>query len=154
MATIHWVQTILNWPSRRWVVAIVGSVASFLFMALPADIIANPVFGRDVAVTSWAIPVAVVTSVLSGMLMATYVKSPDLSPDQLPARMGSVGGLLAFFAVGCPVCNKLALLALGYSGALHYFAPIQPYLAGLGMALLAYALIQRVRNEYACRMPG
>ncbi|EPR75477.1 hypothetical protein ADILRU_2020 [Leifsonia rubra CMS 76R] len=32
--------------------------------------------------------------------------------------------MLAWFAVGCPVCNKIALLALGYTGALACPAPV------------------------------
>ena len=48
-----------------------------------------------------------------------------------------MGGALTFFAVGCPVCNKLVVLALGFSGALTYFAPLQP---ALGIAALAYAV--------------
>ncbi len=39
----------------------------------------------------------------------------------------------AVFAIGCPVCNKLVVLALGFSGALAYFEPIQPALALAGL---------------------
>ena len=48
-----------------------------------------------------------------------------------------VGGVMAWFAVGCPVCNKIALVAFGYSGAITYFAPIQPFLALGAMVLTA-----------------
>jgi hypothetical protein len=68
-------------------------------------------------------------------------------------KIGSAGALLSFFAVGCPVCNKLALVALGYSGAIQYFAPIQPYLALAGIALLMYSLRMRLNNEYSCSLP-
>lgn len=61
-----------------------------------------------------------------------------------------MGAFTTFFAVGCPVCNKLVLLALGYSGALQYFAPMQPFLAGLAVILLAWALVVRVRREHSC----
>lgn len=64
-----------------------------------------------------------------------------------PGRAGAVGGLLGFLAVGCPVCNKVALLALGYTGALQWFAPLQPWLAVAGIALLAYALSRRLATE-------
>ncbi len=64
-----------------------------------------------------------------------------------PGRAGAVGGLLGFLAVGCPVCNKIALLALGYTGALQWFAPLQPWLAVAGIALLAYALSRRLATE-------
>ena len=58
--------------------------------------------------------------------------------------------MLAFFAVGCPVCNKLVLIALGYTGALQWFAPVQPFLAVGGIALLGWALRARLRGQLAC----
>jgi hypothetical protein len=87
------------------------------------------------------------------LLTATYVKNDfsDENPRQL--KIGGAGALLSYFAVGCPVCNKLALIALGYSGAIQYFAPIQPYLAVAGIALLAYSLRMRLNNEYSCSLP-
>jgi hypothetical protein len=45
----------------------------------------------------------------------------------------------------CPICNKLVVLALGVSGALSYFAPIQPVLGLASVALLIYALLLRFR---------
>ena len=65
-------------------------------------------------------------------------------------RPGTLGGFLTFFAVGCPVCNKIVLLALGYTGALRWFAPVQPLLAIAGIGLLAWALRSRLRAEVAC----
>jgi hypothetical protein len=47
----------------------------------------------------------------------------------------------------------LVLVALGYSGAIQYFAPIQPYLALAGIALLMYSLRMRLNNEYSCSLP-
>jgi hypothetical protein len=82
------------------------------------------------------------------MLVATYVRQP--SGVDRPARAGGLGGALAFFAVGCPVCNKLVVVALGASGALRWFEPIQPFLAGASIALLAVALRARLRGELAC----
>lgn len=61
---------------------------------------------------------------------------------------------MTFFAVGCPVCNKLVLLALGYTGALQFFAPVQPFLAVGSIVLLAAALIVRVRRERSCPVPA
>ncbi|GGC67284.1 hypothetical protein [Hoyosella rhizosphaerae] len=45
----------------------------------------------------------------------------------------------ALFAVGCPVCNKLILLAIGTSGALSVWAPIQPILAVVAVLALGIA---------------
>jgi len=54
------------------------------------------------------------------------------------------------FAVGCPVCNKLVVLALGAGGALTYFAPVQPVMALLTLGLLLYALRARLAGEKSC----
>ena len=63
------------------------------------------------------------------------------------------GTLVTFFAVGCPVCNKLVLLALGTTGAVTWFAPVQPFLALASIVLMAIALRIRMRNAVACRLP-
>ena len=68
--------------------------------------------------------------------------------------MGMVGGVLAWFAVGCPVCNKIALLALGYAGAITWFAPLQPVLAIGALALTSVALVLRLRGQVACPLPA
>ncbi|HIW67205.1 MAG TPA: hypothetical protein H9878_03610, partial [Candidatus Dietzia merdigallinarum] len=69
------------------------------------------------------------------------------------SRLGFVGAFLAWFAVGCPVCNKLALLVLGYSGAITWFAPMQPFLAVIALVLTAVALVVRLRGQVACVLP-
>ena len=133
--------------------AVSVAVLTYFVIALPTAVIDNPVFGREIGVTSWSVTVIVISSILTGLLTATYVKNDfsDENPRQL--KIGGAGALLSYFAVGCPVCNKLALIALGYSGAIQYFAPIQPYLAVAGIALLAYSLRMRLNNEYSCSLP-
>lgn len=142
--------TLLTWPRRRWLVAIGTSLAIFAFIGLPTDVIPNPVFGRAVAVTSWSMNVLIISSVLSGLLIATYIKTENSVIEEASLKIGGVGGFLTFFAIGCPVCNKIALIALGYSGALRYFAPVQPYLAAGSILLLGYALRKRLIGESLC----
>ena len=140
-----------TWSQRQWVTALVGTLAVGLAVGLPTDVIPNPVFGRPVDVTWWSYPSLMITSILGGLLLATYVA------DQQPAvneRKGIAGGLLGFFAIGCPVCNKLVVIALGTSGALDWFAPTQPILAIASMALLAVALRQRLKGAAACVVPN
>jgi hypothetical protein len=67
-----------------------------------------------------------------------------------PGRPAAAGGLLAILAVGCPVCNKPVLLLAGTSGALGWFAALQPVLAALAIALLVAALVARLRAESRC----
>ncbi|MGA8980983.1 MAG: hypothetical protein WB473_17890 [Pedococcus sp.] len=74
--------------------------------------------------------------------------------DQDERSLGAyAGGFLSFFAVGCPVCNKLVLLALGYTGALTWFQPLQPVLQLLGFGLLAWALRRRLSAAQYCPVP-
>ncbi len=133
-----------------------------LVVALPTAVIPNPIFGRSIEVTWWSYPVVFLTGVLGGLLLATYVREPvpgddagdgaaEASPEaDRPLTLGAVGGLVSFFAVGCPVCNKLVLIALGASGAISWFAPIQPFLAVASVILMAWALRARLRGEIAC----
>lgn len=146
-----------DWPFRRWATAVVAAVVVALAVGLPTDVIPNPVFGRPVDVTWWSYPILIVTAVLGGLLVATYVRADGPEPvadDQLdtPGKAGGLGGLLSFFAVGCPTCNKLAVVALGSTGALDWFAPAQPVLAVLSVIVLGWALRARLRSADACRI--
>lgn len=103
--------------------------------------------------------------------MATYIREPGEnnleavsessldanteSPTELkdPAlRWGTIGGFASFFAVGCPVCNKLILLALGTTGAVNWFAPIQPFLALTSILFMVWALDMRLKNQDSCAL--
>jgi hypothetical protein len=143
------------WSPRRWLTAAAATVVTAVVVAVPTAMVPTPVFGREVPTTWWAWPVLALTSALSGLLFATYVREPG-APTATTAsidRRGAMGGLLTFFAVGCPVCNKLALVALGYAGALRWFAPVQPFLAVGGVALLAWALRARLQGQLVCPAP-
>lgn len=143
-------QVLRSWPLRRWVVAAVGGALTVATIAVPTAMIATPVFGRAVPVTPWAWPALLVAGGVSGLLLATYVRTQD--PDD-GTRAGAAGALLTFFAVGCPVCNKVVLVVLGTAGALQWFAPVQPVLAGAAIVLLLWALRTRLRGQAACRVP-
>ncbi len=142
-----------GWPMRRWLVAAGTAVATYLIVAIPTDLIDTPLFWREIPPTWWAQPVLVVTAVLAGLLTATYVSRPDAPTRKTTARLGGAGAIVSFFAVGCPVCNKLVLLALGTTGAMQFFEPIQPYLAAASIGLLLWALIRRMTSEESCPVP-
>jgi len=129
-----------------------------LIVALPTAVIPNPIFGRAIEVTWWSYPVVILTGVLGGLLLATNIKEPAPyaqdadSGEQAdrPLTLGAVGGLVSFFAVGCPVCNKIVLIVLGASGAMTWFAPIQPFLALASVVLMGWALRARLKGEISC----
>jgi hypothetical protein len=152
-------EAIADWGARHWTTAGAAGLAITLVVGLPTDVIPNPVFGRPVDVTWWSYPVLIATAVLGGLLAATYVSSSTepvsvRADDELDTHgtAGGVGGLLSFFAVGCPTCNKLAVLALGSTGALDWFAPAQPVLAVASLLLLAWALRARLLGATRCRI--
>lgn len=147
------VSTLLTWSPRRWLVAAFTAGATFLAIALVTALIDNPVFGRSVPPTPWAMQAAAITAVLSGLLAATYVRDESFIAEERSLKVGGIGGLATYFAVGCPACNKLVVLALGTTGAIQWFAPIQPYLAGGGILLLAYAVRSRLSAESSCAIP-
>lgn len=139
-----------TWSRRRWIATAIGAVGTFLLVGASTAMIPTPIFGRAVPTTWWAWPVLAVTSVLAGLLGATYVRRSDEDAEEKASKAGMIGGMLSWFAVGCPVCNKIVLLALGYTGALQWFAPVQPLLGVAGLGLLAYALYRRLKGEIAC----
>lgn len=141
-----------QWPTRRWGVAAVAAAVFVLLVGVPTALIDTGVFARMIPPTWWAWPALITTSVLAGLLIASYVRAPEPA-DNRGTGAGFAGGFLTFLAVGCPVCNKLVLLALGSAGAMTWFAPVQPVLQLLAIGLLVWALLRRLRFEYACPAP-
>lgn len=169
------------WTPRQVLVALVAGAAVALVIGLATVLIPNPVFSREIPTVPWNYPVWILTSALMGILVATYVRPSSSSealagqqdesgtPETLDAsvvedsqngserrsaRVGGTAGILAWFAVGCPVCNKIALLALGYTGALTWFAPLQPFLAAIALVLSMLAVVWRLRGQVACPLPA
>ncbi len=155
-----------TWSPRRWAAAAGATLISALVLGLPTELIPNPIFGRQIEAPGWTYAAFALSAVLAGLLLATYVRNEpapttdrdvtDHDEPQLPLgadeKRFTLGGVLSFLAIGCPTCNKLVVLALGSSGALTWFEPVQPVLAVLGIALLAEALRRRLRSEVACEV--
>lgn len=167
------------WRPRQVIFAAGAATAVALLIGIATVLIPNPIFARDIPPVWWNYPVWILTSAFTGMLITTYLRptpgmaararaaerGDDLPTDSIDAslsqqrekrnsRFGMAGTVLAWFAVGCPVCNKIALLALGYTGAITWFAPIQPFLALGALVLVGVALLWRLRGQVACSMPG
>jgi hypothetical protein len=150
----------LRLDRRFFAWAIAWTLVSLVAFGLIAAIIPNPVFGRQIPPEPFAIAVWLVSAPLMGLLGATYmaqavparatlgavvlVPAGDLS-ERRGTTIGTVASLGAFLAIGCPVCNKIALVLLGTSGAMTLFAPIQPIIGAASLMLLAGTLAWRFR---------
>lgn len=146
-------EELATWQMRRWLFASAMAVLTIVLVAVVTVLIPNPIFTREIPPTAWAWPVLIVTGILTGLLAATYVARKDVNQQDRAGALGTTGAIVSFFAVGCPVCNKLVLLAIGYTGALQFFEPLQPYLAGGSIILLALALYFRIQKERSCPLP-
>ncbi len=136
-----------RWPARRWLVATAGALVVALAVAVPTALLPNPMFTRMTPPTWWSWPVWIATSVLAGLLLATYVRAPDGAAAGVRA---SGGGILSLLSVGCPLCNKVVVAALGVAGATRWWAPLQPLLGVGSVALLAWTLSLRLRTADGC----
>jgi hypothetical protein len=136
--------------------ALLWGVASLLAFGVSSAIIPNPVFGREIPPEPFSYWVWIASAPLMGLVGATYTapvppKPVRDLPSEPPDRqeegsvLGMVAGLGAFLAIGCPVCNKIVLLALGTSGALTIWGPLQPIIGAASLGLLVAALVWRLR---------
>src|SRR5699024_8017019 len=104
-------QALRSWTPRQVLAAIVAAIAVAVIIGIATVLIPNPIFARDIPPVWWNYPVWLLTSILSGILIATYVRpgSPgqpasepgDDSPEaqrseRRTSRLGMAGGLLAW----------------------------------------------------------
>lgn len=149
------ISTVRTWPVRRWVAAVIGAAIMALLIGIPTGVIPSTFYHRMTPVTWWDYPVWALSAVLVGLTIATYIRLPGAVPGELPDQTKRTMGmtLVSTFAVGCPICNKLVVGVVGVSGALNYWAPLQPLLGVVTVTLLAVGLIVRLRGAVSCALP-
>ena len=147
-------------PSANWLRAVLYSAAAAVLIAVPSDLIDTPIFGRPVE-TRWIdYVILVVTAALIGLILAIRPPASDLAgmarDRDRDDRRTIWGGFTSFLAVGCPVCNQAVVALVGTSGALAWWAPVQPAVGLAAIGLLLYALRGRLRTYRlpACPVPS
>jgi len=149
------VVSVRAWPRRRWLVATVVALLAALVMGVPTGVVRTDFYTRMTPVTWWDYPIWVTSALLIGLTAATYVRTAGVAvggPDRSMRTLGAT--LLSTFAIGCPICNKLVVGLIGVSGALSYWAPLQPLLGMLSIMLLLAGLAMRLRGQVACPVPA
>lgn len=115
---------------------LLGTIFTALVIGIPTDVIPNPIFGRpSTPVRSLDYAFLAISAILAGVLAASFA-FPQTRACSTQQGRATAGGLLTLLAVGCPTCNKLIVLAIGASGALNWFAPLQPMLGIASILLL------------------
>jgi hypothetical protein len=125
-----------------------------LIIAIPSDLLDNPVFGRPVPPRAIDYVVLTITAGLIGLILAIW--PPVTTETERQETRTLWGGFVSFLAVGCPVCNQVVVAALGTSGALSWWAPVQPIVGAAAIALLLWTLRLRLRTYEltACPVPA
>lgn len=136
---------------RFWAVAVLATAGSLVLLGVPTAVIPNPFFVRMTPTETFNILVWLLSAPLIGLLIATYVRPPKPAFGRATSELGAgrttLGGVAAYLAIGCPICNKVVVAALGVSGALTYFAPLQPIIGAGSLALLGATLAWRLRDR-------
>lgn len=144
-------------PTSTWPRAVGIAAIAALVIAIPADLIDTPIFGRpvDVRAIDWVI--LAVSASLIGLIFAIRAPGADADADVEAQETSTVwGGFVSFLAVGCPVCNQAVVALVGTSGALTWWAPVQPLVGLAAVGLLVHTLRRRLRTYdlVACPVPA
>lgn len=147
-------------PLTTWPRAVLFAAVAAVLIAIPSDLIDTPIFGRPVEVRWIDYVVLAITSALIGLIFAIRPEAAESSELAAAAeRQGTRtiwGGFVSFLAVGCPVCNQAVVALVGVGGALSWWAPVQPFVGLLAVALLLYTLRKRLNTHKltACPIPA
>lgn len=70
------VQNLRDWPLRRWLSGAAAAVLIYVVVAIPTVLIPNNFFSREIPPTWWSYTALGLSSLITGLLVATYVASP------------------------------------------------------------------------------
>jgi len=147
------VNALASLPPATWLRAIPYAAVATLLIGIPSDLIDTPVFGRPVPTRPIDYVILAITAALIGLIFAIRVPGEPAPADDTKPMWG---GFVSFLAVGCPVCNQAVVALVGTSGALSWWAPVQPIVGLAAIGLLLYALKKRLDTYrfVACPLPG
>ncbi len=120
---------------NRILMGLASALGSFIALGSVAALWENPLFVRMTPVGGFEIAALAVLSILLGVYVA--IRRPFCS-----VKTASVGGVLGFLGVACPVCNKVLLLLFGGDLLLTYYEPLRIYVAVAGVLIAAVAVVR------------
>ncbi|MHA1598607.1 MAG: hypothetical protein ACTSV1_07780 [Alphaproteobacteria bacterium] len=123
---------------KRIVLGLATAAASFAALGTVSALWDNPLFIRMTPVDGWEVGLLGMLSVLLGVYVA-------IRPETCSTRKATVGGVVGFLGIACPVCNKILLLLFGGELLMTYYEPVRIYVAALGVIIAAWAVWQAYR---------
>lgn len=140
-------------PAVTWLRAVPYAAVAAVLIGVPADLIDTPIFGRPVETRPIDYVIWAITSALIGLVFAIRVPEHRAGDDDARPIWG---GFVSFLAVGCPVCNQVVVALVGTSGALSWWAPVQPVVGLVALGIIGFALKRRLDTYQldACPLPG
>lgn len=131
---------------RFWGLSVLFSSCAALLLGIPTVLISNHWFIRMTPTSSQDYIIWILSALLIGPVTALALLYP-IKQDVQKAGGGRaiLGTILSLLSVGCPVCNKVIVFLLGFSGAMTFFNPLRPFLGIASVVLLAATLFLRVR---------
>lgn len=128
-----------NVSTAQWAKGAAVALLAFVSLGTVSALWTNPLFMRMTPAGGWEIALLGALAMLSGLYVA--MRRPACAD-----RTAGVGGVLGFVGIACPVCNKILLLLFGGELLLTYFEPIRIYVAAVGTAIVAVAVVLQWRR--------
>lgn len=147
-------------PTSTYLRVVPYALIAGVLIGVPSDLIDTPIFGRPVETRVIDYVILVITSLLIGLVFAIRMPAALTDGQSEAAERNETrtmwGGTLSFLAVGCPVCNQAVVALLGTSGAISWWAPVQPVVGLVAIAVVLWALRERLRTYQlaACPLPA
>jgi hypothetical protein len=118
------------------------ALAGFAGLGTVSALWPNPLFMRMTPAGTWEVFLLATLSLFGGGYVA--LRRPACAD-----RTAGAGGIVGFFGIACPTCNKLLMLLFGGEALLTYFEPVRLYVAAAGALILASAVLAEVRRRRA-----
>jgi len=137
-----------------WLRMVPLALIAAVLIAIPADLIENPIFGRPIPPKPIDYVILAITASLIGLILAIRPERAARTDDfESQETRTMVGYFVSFLAVGCPVCNQAVVALVGTSGALSWWAPVQPVVGLIAIGLLLWTLRMRLRTYSLAACP-
>jgi hypothetical protein len=107
--------------------------------------LSTPLAATRATTATLSTPLAATRATRATLSMPLAIDRAAAANRRQGTTLGTAASVGAFLAIGCPVCNKVALVLLGAGGAMTVFAPLQPLIGAASLMLLAGTLAWRFR---------